>query len=596
MLHQLVNYAREHDLDAEPGFSPKDVRWAIVCSAEGDYLGLLELGDAGSKKNRGKSFPKAPDLSQPELIAGGVTKSHFLIETAGVLGKIGKDADKVSTRDKRSYFIGLLDQAGNAVPEIKAAAHALRAANTLERLRVDLEERKANAADRITIQVEGAFPVESESWHDWWRRFRAELTRAKPSRSGTGAKMLCFLSGEVVAPAATHDKIKGLAGVGGLGTGDVMVGFDKESSRSYGLEQSANAAMSTEAAKTYVDALNDLIANHSSVVAGAKVVHWFRGRVAVEDDPLVWLTEGEETEELNAQVRARKLLESIRAGERPDLAGNAYFALTLSGNSGRVVVRDWMEGSFEDLAANVNLWFSDLEIVNRYGSGSAKPPKLAAVLAALDRELKYVPAPMAAKLYRVAVRSEPIPFGAMAQALARARVDVIQGEPRDRRETGAYYARYQVRMSLIKAYHLRKESREQIMGAELQPNLNPQIADRAYQCGRLMAVLGKLQMRALGDVGAGVVQRYYAAASATPALVFGRLVRGAQFHLNKIEQAGISRWYERQIAEICGRIGTAMPATLSLEEQSRFALGYYQQLAALSAGKSGDSKEGEDNE
>ncbi len=594
MLNQLANYAREQKLDTEPGFAPRDARWAAICSSSGDYLGLIELGHAGSKNNKGKNFAKAPNLTQGELV--GSKGSHFLIETAGVLGGIGKDGEKPKTKNKRAYFIGLLNQAASAAPELRAAANALDSADALRRLRADLEEHRAKEGDKITIQVNRSFPVELDAWHNWWRDFRRKLGEGKPSKPGKASgKMLCFLTGKPVEPAATHEIVRRLSDVGGSSMGSVLIGFDKESSCSYGLEQSANAAMSAEAAKTYVAALNDLIENQSSLVAGTKVVHWFRGRVAAEDDPLAWLTEGNETEELNAQLRARKLLESIRAGERPDLAGNTYFALTLSGNAGRVVVRDWMEGSFEELVSNVNQWFSDLEIVNRYGSGSAKPPKLAAVLAALGRELKDVPASMSAKFYRVAVRGEPIPLEAMAQALTRARIDVIQGEPKDGREKGMYYARYQVRIGLIKAYHLRKQ-KEGIMDTEVQPTLNPEIADPAYQCGRLMAALAKLQTKALGDVGAGVVQRYYAAASATPALVFGRLIRGAQFHLNKIEQPGLARWYERQIAEICGRIGKAMPATLSLEEQSRFALGYYQQLAALSAGKSENSKAGEDHE
>lgn len=122
------------------------------------------------------------------------------------------------------------------------------------------------------------------------------------------------------------------------------------------------------------------------------------------------------------------------------------------------------------------------------------------------------------------------------------------------------------------------------MEGQLKPNLNAELKNSAYQCGRLMAVLAKLQKSALGEVGAGVVQRYYAAASATPALVFGRLIRGAQFHLGKLASEVRER-YEWQIGEICGKIGTSMPATLSLEEQSLFALGYYFQLAALSKGK-----------
>ena len=96
-----------------------------------------------------------------------------------------------------------------------------------------------------------------------------------------------------------------------------------------------------------------------------------------------------------------------------------------------------------------------------------------------------------------------------------------------------------------------------------------------------MAVLAALQRAALGDVGAGVVQRYYAAASATPALVLGRLTRTSQFHLNKIESAGLTYWYEQKLANIWQRLGDGPPRTLDLEEQSLFALGYYQQLADL---------------
>ena len=583
MLHELVNYARNHGIEAEPGFRPKSARWAVVCSAKGDYLGVVELGNAGAKKNRGKEFPKAPNLTQPEMV-GATPKSHFLIESAEVVAGVGKDGEKEKTVAKRAYFIALLERASKAMPELGAAATVLHNGRSVAALRSDLEQQKASAADGVTVQVDGKFPVESDAWHEWWRRFRRQLGASKDAEErGASEAMLCLLTGKPAEPAPTHEKIRGLAGVGGLATGDVLIGFDKESSRSYGLEQSANAAMSEIAAKTYVEALNDLIAKHSALVAGTRVVHWFRRRVAAEDDPLDWLTEGGEAEDLNAQARVRKLLESIRIGERSDLASNTYFATTLSGNSGRVVVRDWMEGSFDELVANVDRWFSDLEIVNRNGSGSAKPPKLAAVLGALGRELKDVPAPMAAKFYRLAVRGEPIPAEAMAQVQARTRLDVIQNEPANH-----------ARMGLIKTYHLRKQGGE--MKGELRPGLNAEIKNAAYQCGRLMAVLGRLQYRALGGVGAGVVQRYYAAASATPALVFGRLIRGAQFHLNKIENSGAARWYEQQIAEICGHIGTSMPATLSLEDQSLFALGYYQQLAALLAGKGNQNIDKETDE
>ena len=109
-------------------------------------------------------------------------------------------------------------------------------------------------------------------------------------------------------------------------------------------------------------------------------------------------------------------------------------------------------------------------------------------------------------------------------------------------------------------------------------NLNPDHPDPAYHCGRLMAIFAALQYRALGNVGAGVVQRYYAAASSTPALVLGRLTRSAQFHLDKLERGG-AYYFEGLLAEVWSHIRDRVPATLSLEQQSLFALGYYQQIA-----------------
>ena len=120
--------------------------------------------------------------------------------------------------------------------------------------------------------------------------------------------------------------------------------------------------------------------------------------------------------------------------------------------------------------------------------------------------------------------------------------------------------------------------------------LNKEHPEAAYQCGRLLAMLASLQRAALGDVGAGVVQRYYVAASQTPGLTLGRLIANAKNHLNKLE-GGLAFWYEGQIAAIMSQIQDRIPTTLDLEKQSLFALGYYQQIAANRAGKNNDTNE-----
>ena len=107
----------------------------------------------------------------------------------------------------------------------------------------------------------------------------------------------------------------------------------------------------------------------------------------------------------------------------------------------------------------------------------------------------------------------------------------------------------------------------------------------AYLCGTIMAVLAKIQQAAMPNVGAGVVQRYYAAASATPALVLGRLMRTAQIaHLPKID-GGLRHWYDKHLENVWNKLDQSPPRVLTLEEQTLFAMGYYQKVAKLSKPK-----------
>lgn len=101
----------------------------------------------------------------------------------------------------------------------------------------------------------------------------------------------------------------------------------------------------------------------------------------------------------------------------------------------------------------------------------------------------------------------------------------------------------------------------------------------SYQLGRLFAVLEKSQEDALGDVNASIRDRYFGTASATPAVVFPRLIRLTQHHLNKLDRGHqISR--EKLMQEVCSHIET-FPRHLNIEEQGLFQIGYYHQRQSL---------------
>ena len=68
----------------------------------------------------------------------------------------------------------------------------------------------------------------------------------------------------------------------------------------------------------------------------------------------------------------------------------------------------------------------------------------------------------------------------------------------------------------------------------MEPYLNEEHPEAAYHCGRLLAVLARLQNAALGDVGAGVAA-LLRRRQCHPALVLGRLIRTSQFHLGKLD-------------------------------------------------------------
>ena len=570
MLNLLIQYAHDRDVASEPGFKTKQARWAVVCDADGEYLHTMELGDADQKRNPGRTFPLCPDLSLPEMKRGGKGCRHFLADNTEVIALYGDQPDDPKILAKHAYFVDLLKQASQAMPELAQIAAMLQKPEAIEKIRDHLRERNAKPTENATFVIldpEPRFLVESDVWHNWWRDFRASLGKKSE------VLMRCLASGELVSPAPTHPKIEGLSDVGGLSMGDALASFKQKAFCSYRLTQSNNAPVSEEMAASYRAGLNHLIKHSGRRLAGAKGVHWYAGKeeVSPETDPINLLESGlafleeyadDAQEEYDAGSRARHLLESLSTGQRADLLNYRYYVLTLSGASGRVMVRDWMEGPFGDLAANIAAWFDDLAIVRRDGDGLTPYPKFMAVLGGLVRELRGLPPPLVAKMWRVAVQNESIPQHAIAQALARFKVDIVEDQPANH-----------ARMGLIKAYHLRKGDRS------MAPYLNENHPHPAYHCGRLMAVLADLQYAALGDVGAGIVQRYYAAASSTPALVLGNLTRTSQFHLNKLG-GGLAHWYEERIADIWGNIKDNVPRTLTLEEQSLFALGYYQQKAA----------------
>jgi CRISPR-associated protein Csd1 len=251
----------------------------------------------------------------------------------------------------------------------------------------------------------------------------------------------------------------------------------------------------------------------------------------------------------------------------------AFYALILSGAQGRATVRSWFESTVREVVHNVRQHFDDLRIVHpKLQEGQPFPLWQLLRSTAVRGKNENIHPNLAMEMFQAILKGQRYP---------RILLDVAVRRVRAEREVFSAREVLPARAALIKAY-LARAKRLRMLASdfpEVKPMLDKECANTAYRLGRLFAVLEKLQTDATG-AGTTIRDRYYGAASATPVVVFGQLLRKAPHHASKIPHAP---FYEKLIQEILGVLqpDKAFPHTLTLEEQGLFALGYYHQRQEL---------------
>lgn len=580
MLKALYDYAMRQGLILPAGYVKKTVRAYIMLTPEGRFYGLTPGGD--------ETVP-APDIGS---LANGTDKSNILLEKRSVVIPEEPSA-------KSSFFLEGLKAGGAAEPMLAVCAQALETPETVAAIRAELDRQKIKPSDRLSFQVDGRSILESPLVMTWWQDFRKQFRK-----EDADAASLCLITGEPIIPAVTTTPISGLHAVGGHARGDALICFDKPAFCSYGLKKAANAPVSEEAFAAVKAALDHLLEG-APVLAGMKFVHWYDRPIEDNDDPIIqcgdfggYGAEEDEDEEPEAQPdreqearsavkRADQKVRSVRTGEIvPALADARYYILLLTGVGGRVMIRRFEQGSYAELHAHLEAWYHDLNLVNLGGRDPIKPCKLTVRLfrllsyqkserqpfKRLNKELAGVtPAVLTAIL-----SGAPLPDSVAARALAYIRSRLLaQCDDADNKQLPVPdgWACQWLKVWLIRK-HAGKE--EQLMEKYNMEHPNP-----AYHCGGQMAVYAQIQREAMPDVNASIVQRYYASAIQTPAMVMGQLSHRATHHLDKMKNQWLAGEYQKLLAELNVAVGDAVPVALTLEDQSYFALGYYQMSAEL---------------
>jgi CRISPR-associated protein Csd1 len=365
---------------------------------------------------------------------------------------------------------------------------------------------------------------------------------------------------------------------------------------SYGKEQGFNAPTSEAAAFRYGAALNALLhrgGRNRLRIADATVAFWAdasgigAGEVNAETAETLFglmfdqepLQAGDEDASHAGSVRdALEKVAAARAqeGVRPELVkGVRFYVLGLAPNAARVAVRFWLSGTFAQFTIALDAHAQAVAIVpSPWGASRPKLQRLLVETTALQRKYDNIPTGLAGEVTRAVLTGAPYPRTWLAAAIIRLRAG---DDPR-----------FGWHAAAIKAC-LSRMPKETLVPTGLDPD-NP---SQGYQLGRLFAVLQAAQYAALGRVNASIADRYYGAASATPAMVFGPLMRGARKHISDAQKRGRGLWIERRLQEILSRLSPELPRTLRLEEQGRFAIGYYHERAARLAKAGFDIEEPE---
>lgn len=553
------------------GYSQEKISYEILLAPDGSVVDVNDIRDTSGKK----PIPRAMSVPQPEKRTVGI-KSNFLWDKSSyVLGvsAAGKRADK-----EHEAFVSLHREclAQETDTGLKAFLYFLSNWTPEKFSSAPFKEEMLDT--NIVFRMDG----EQGYLHE---RPASRAVRSRVLGGEEGASTgTCLVSGETLPLARLHPAIKGVNGA--QSSGASIVSFNLDSFISYGKTQGDNAPVSEQVAFTYTTVLNHLLRrgehNRQRIQIGdATVVFWAQAdeprQAEVAEDLIASFfdppaDDGQETQ------KVRSVLEAVSQG-RPlsELtlgldAGTRIFVLGLSPNASRLSIRFWQSDSLEVFANRLAQHYLDLEL---QPSPWRTPPAIWRLLLATapSREGKAksedVPPQLAGELIRAVLTGAHYPRSLLSNVVMRFRADGdISG----------------VRVALCKG-GLARERRLGVKHSnkEVPVSLDITNSDPGYLLGRLFSTLENIQRAALGkQINATIRDRYYGAASATPASIFPVLVRNAQHHLSRLrkDKPGLAVNLEKEIAGIVDLLDTTFPKSLRIEAQGHFAIGYYHQSQA----------------
>lgn len=378
----------------------------------------------------------------------------------------------------------------------------------------------------------------------------------------------CLVTGKVAPVARLHPLLKGVRGA--QSSGAALVSFNGSAFESYGKEQGDNAPVSEYVATAYGQALNYLLtdAAHHRMLGDTTVVFWAdveeneNGYAHFLAEFMGDLDESEEQKLLTVMDVITKGKEcTYEAGTlKPE---TKFYILGLAPNAARLSVRFFYNSTFGDMVSNIKRHYERLEIERPVYEKKEYPSIPDILYETVNKKAKNK-------------QAQPILVGALMRSILE-----------DGRYPAALYSHIMLRIhsermlnrnraAVLKAYIMKNypEKKEVVNSMKL----NEDTDYLPYVLGRLFAVLEDIQKSAIKKET--LRERYFNAASSTPAVVFPQLIKLSNSHMRVLgrENKGLQVKKEKELEQLFDKIHSNFPARLSLEDQGIFMIGYYHQV------------------